>query len=63
MGIDACAMRAFSGSGDDTTMTYRLGVSYEIELSRLKISPALNVDGEQSGGLAIVYGLSFGFGF
>ena len=47
-------------SDDETTMVLRLGASYEFELSRFSISPAIFYDTERGGDPALVYGLSFG---
>lgn len=50
-------------SDDDSTGVLRLGVAYEIELSKFSISPSLNFDTERGGEETLVYGLSFGFVF
>ncbi len=50
-------------SDDDSTGVLRLGVAYEIELSKYSISPSLNFDTERDGKETLVYGLSFGFEF
>ncbi len=50
-------------SNGESTLTGRLGFAYEIELTRFSLSPTINLDGERSKEFAIVYGLSFGFGF
>jgi len=47
-------------SDDETTMVLRVGASYEFELSRFSISPAIFYDTERAGDPALVYGLSFG---
>ena len=47
-------------SDDEPTMVLRVGASYEFELSRFSISPAIFYDTERAGDPALVYGLSFG---
>ena len=50
-------------SEDETTAVLRVGVEYEIEISRFSISPALFFDTERDENPSLVYGVSFGFEF
>ena len=47
----------------ETLFVFRGGVEYEIKLPYFSISPAINVDFERGGEIALVYGLSFGMEF
>lgn len=57
------AAPALEFSDSETTLTYRIGLGYEIGLKAFSISPAVNIDGSRGGEFSVVYGLGFSVEF